>query len=71
MKHSRQKMLETALQHLQSGLDLLDGASAPGHIGAHVDLALHELDRVVSAGMGPRLVCLNSGSEGIETLSLS
>ena len=40
---SRQQMLRDALDHLQSALNLLDLASAPPHIGAHVDLAAHEL----------------------------
>ena len=39
----RQQMLHDALDHLRSALDLLDLASAPAHIGAHVDLAMHEL----------------------------
>lgn len=41
------RMLNDALKHLQSGLDLLDEACAPGHIGAHVDLALHQLAAVI------------------------
>lgn len=43
----KQEMLEGALKHFQAGLDLLDEACAPGHIGAHVDLALHELEAAI------------------------
>ena len=38
-----QEMLERALHHLQLALDLLDRASAPAQIGAHIDLALNQL----------------------------
>ena len=43
------KMLNDALRHLQSALDLLDDASAPGHIGANVDLAMHQLESAIAA----------------------
>ncbi|MGE5563234.1 MAG: hypothetical protein ACM3ZV_07975 [Bacillota bacterium] len=39
----RQRLLHDALDHLQTALDLLDRAAAPPHIGAHVDLAAHQL----------------------------
>jgi hypothetical protein len=45
----RQQMLRDALGHLQSALDQLDRASAPAHIGAHIDLAIHELVSGVAA----------------------
>jgi hypothetical protein len=45
----REQMLRDALNHLQAALSLLDLASAPPHIGAHVDLATHELDAHVPA----------------------
>lgn len=45
----REQMLRDALNHLQAALGLLDLASAPPHIGAHVDLAAHELDVQVPA----------------------
>ena len=41
-------MLHSALSHLQSALDLLDRASAPAHIGAQVDHALHQLGTYLS-----------------------
>lgn len=43
------EILNRALQHLQSGLDLLDDALAPGHIGANIDLAIHQLERIIAA----------------------
>lgn len=33
-----------ALNHLRSALELLDSQNAPAHIGAHVDLAIHQLE---------------------------
>ena len=47
MEVDREELLNDALKHLQAGLDLLDEACAPGHIGAHVDLALHQLAAVI------------------------
>lgn len=43
-----EEMLWEALQQLRSALQLLDSASAPSHIGAHVDLAIHELYSAVA-----------------------
>ena len=40
--------LSSALAHLREALALLDEASAPAHIGAHVDLAAHQLQEFVS-----------------------
>lgn len=45
-----------ASQHLRSAIGLLDLAGAPGHIAAHVDLALNELEREVDGRSG-RTVC--------------
>jgi hypothetical protein len=42
-------MLAEALRNLRNAIDLLDRASAPGHIGAHVDLAMHELNCAIAA----------------------
>ena len=39
----RWHMLAEAAEHLRSALELLDSAAAPGQIGAHVDLAAHQL----------------------------
>lgn len=49
-------MLE-ALSHLEGALVLLDRAAAPGQIGAHVDLAIHDLSAVVDAA--PRVGLLD------------
>jgi len=35
--------LAEALEQLRSALQLLDDSDAPAHIGAHVDLAIHEV----------------------------
>jgi hypothetical protein len=40
---SRREMLSAAADQLQSALALLDCAEAPAQIGAHVDLASHQL----------------------------
>jgi hypothetical protein len=42
-KATRQTMMQSALQHIQSAIELLDQAEAPGQIAAHLDLALHQL----------------------------
>lgn len=47
---NREQMLASALEHLRAALELLDSAEAPAHIGAHVDLALNQLeDEAMSA----------------------
>jgi hypothetical protein len=43
-----QHMLLEALDLLQAALDLLDRAAAPAQIGAHVDLAIHQLGSAVA-----------------------
>lgn len=46
--------LTLALNHLRSALGLLDAASAPAQIGAHVDTAIHQLqDALASAAARP------------------
>lgn len=40
---TRERMLGDAFKLLQSALELLDEAGAPPQIGAHLDLALHQL----------------------------
>lgn len=39
----REEALAEALGHLRTALELLDRAEAPGQIGAHVDLAICQL----------------------------
>jgi hypothetical protein len=36
-----------AMQLLQMAIELLDRANAPGHIAAHLDLAVHQLQDVI------------------------
>lgn len=43
-----QLMLLEALDLLQAALALLDQAAAPAQIGAHVDLAIHQLGSTVA-----------------------
>ena len=45
-----QQMLLEALDLLNAALDRLDRASAPAQIGAHVDLAIHQLGSIVAIG---------------------
>ena len=52
---SYQGKLTEALVQLQSAIQLLDEAEAPGHIAAHVDLAVNELMRVLSIAHAPNL----------------
>lgn len=40
---NREKSLTSAADHLRTALQLLDSVEAPANIGAHVDLALHQL----------------------------
>ena len=50
----RQDLLTDALSLLQSALELLDEAAAPAQIGAHVDLAIHQLGSLLpEAGITP------------------
>ena len=44
----RLEMLRAALGHLQAALDLVDHASAPGQIGAHIDLAYNQLADMIA-----------------------
>jgi hypothetical protein len=46
---SKQNMLLKALDHLRFAIELLDLGDAPGHIAAHADLALNQLEVLVAA----------------------
>lgn len=46
--NDRQQMLRNAHQLLLDALDLLDQATAPAQIGAHVDLAAHQLGTLLA-----------------------
>lgn len=39
----RQRLLAVALRDMESALLVLDCASCPGDVGAHLDLAIHRL----------------------------
>ena len=45
-------ILLTALEQLRSALILLDDGNAPSQIGAHVDLAIHQLSTVLASDSG-------------------
>ena len=42
-----QPLLYEAAIHLEAALSLLDKADAPGHVGAYVDLAICQLEKVL------------------------
>ncbi len=44
----KQQLLIDALDHLRQAIDLLDLAAAPGHIAAHIDLALNQVENELS-----------------------
>jgi hypothetical protein len=45
-----EQMLEDAFRHLQSAIDLLDAAEAPGTIATHADLAARRLEELIGKG---------------------
>ena len=49
----KERMLGKALAQLRSAIELLDRASAPGHIAAHIDLAVHQLECALSVDSPP------------------
>lgn len=49
-----QDMLRQALGHMQSALELLDRSDVSAHIGAHLDLAVCELQGAIA--MAPQIV---------------
>ena len=60
----RGQLLSEALQHLQVSIDLLDAVSAPAHIGAHIDLAIHQLQDVIESDVaGARLAQIDRNAE--------
>ncbi len=50
---ARQQMLTDAFTHLQSAIDLLDSADAPGNIAAHADLAARQLEELLPVENSP------------------
>lgn len=49
---SREEVLVSAADLLRSALELLDTAEAPAQIGAHVDLAIHQLQSELLCAVG-------------------
>jgi hypothetical protein len=66
-----EQMLLDAANHLQSAIDMLDSASAPGHIAAHADLALQQLKDLISKA--PKINARGPGAsdEGYRTARTS
>lgn len=62
-------MLATALEHLQTAIELLDEAEAPGQIAAHVDLAAHQLADAL--GVDPTAIVKSNGSSHSQKLAAS
>ena len=49
---ARQTMMQSALQHVQAAIELLDQAEAPGQIAAH--LTLHCINSPTPSGWTPK-----------------
>lgn len=49
----KERMLGKALAQLRSAIELLDRASAPGYIAAHIDFAVHQLECALSVDSPP------------------
>jgi hypothetical protein len=57
-----EEVLRRALEQMVSALDALDRAKAPAHIGAHLDLAIWELEKAIGISrpvpdLGPIAKC--------------
>jgi hypothetical protein len=46
----REYGLKDAAAHLRAALEIVDAGAAPAHIGAHIDLALCELEIRIAQG---------------------
>lgn len=56
-RSGREQLFLKVLEQLHSSIKLLDGANAPGHIAAHIDLAMHQLQDVIEGEFaGVRMV---------------
>jgi hypothetical protein len=66
-----QALMVSALDHLHAALDALDRADAPGHIGAHVDFAVHELNQALGCGAMSALRKLSGIGDGCDAVSPS
>lgn len=52
---ANRRALDDAAAHLRAAIDLLDESGASGHIAAHADLALNEIQRLVGASDEPSM----------------
>lgn len=59
-------MLGEAAAHLQMALELLDRTSAPAHIGAHLDLAAHELHHELRRAMAHPLEAPSHSGQALQ-----
>ena len=66
-KEATHIMLGQALTHLQRALELLDGAGAPGHLGANVDLAMNQLLDELGGPSGAARSMFSPGDESCGT----
>lgn len=66
--NSKQNLLTSALFHLRSAIELLDLASAPGQIGAHVDLAANQLENLLPERTSAAFTRVNEIGEGSKTV---
>lgn len=65
--NSKQRLLASALFHLQSAIELLDLAGAPGQIAAHVDLAANQLEDLMPVKLSAALTRMTENGEGSGT----
>jgi hypothetical protein len=47
LSSDREQILSEAVNHLKAAIQILDGVGVSAHIGAHVDLALRQLNEIV------------------------
>lgn len=63
------ELLMLALNRLQSAIQLMDQGRAPGHIAAHVDLAIHQLAETIGAEAETSRVTSDSNESGTPLVS--
>ena len=63
------RLLVLALDQLQSAIALMDQGHAPGHITAHVDLAIHQLQGAIGIEPGSRSVGSDRNESGTPLVS--
>lgn len=63
------EVLLVALNRLQSAIQLMDQGQAPGHIAAHVDLAIHQLAETIGTEAEASPVASDSNESGTPLVS--